>query len=243
VKVVEYTAVLGSSGRDKGFAAALAAVLGELGFTRDDAATGTPGLWPRDTSAATASGVLEVRHVTPERGAWACVGTAPPLARALATRVAARVQKPVQVFTATTRYDDRTLECTIEDRLIQPDGRSAEGSLARDIESSVGGRWKELCDGKSYALTSALLHAASEAWIAGPTEQRVEVWRTPPSLGDRRLDELASRVRVAVRAQLTAIDGRRCVRVTTADNATTTSFLTDDELAKIEAAVGGLLAR
>nr|MBA2541191.1 hypothetical protein [Deltaproteobacteria bacterium] len=62
----------------------------------------------------------------------------------------------------------------------------------------------------------------------------------PPSLGDRRLDELALRIRMASRAQLTTVDGRACVRVTTVDNAATMSFLTPDELVLLKSAVGKL---
>jgi hypothetical protein len=163
------------------------------------------------------------------------------MARAVAARLAARLQRPIQVFTATVRADDRSLQCTIEDRVVQPDGKSASGTFAQQLEDSVGGDWRELCDDKPYAALTALLDAAMEAWIVGPREQRAAAWTPPATLGDRRLDELARRIRIAARAQLATVDGRPCVRVTTAEGATTMSFLTADEEARLVPAVCALL--
>ena len=239
MKVVEHAALLGSSGRDKGLGAGLDFVLGELGFTCDDGGERTLRP-PRQTGDKLD---LEIEFLTPERGAWACLGTTPAMARAIATRIAARLQQPIQLFTATARYDDRKLECTIEDRLVKADGKTAVGTLARDLEASCGGNWRDLCDSKPYAAITALIESAIEQWIAAACKRRDAMWRAPPSLGDRRLDELALRIRLAAHAQLTTVDGRPCVRVITADGATTMSFLTADELARLEPAVAVLLAR
>ena len=239
MKVVEHAALLGSSGRDRGLGAGLEVVLGELGFARDDGAS--KSMRPPRQSGDKLD--LEIEYLTPERGAWACLGTTPAMARAIATRLAARLQQPIQLFTATARYDDRKLECTIEDRLVRPDGKTAVGTLARDLEASCDGDWRDLCDSKPYAAITALIESAIEKWIAEACERRDGVWRAPPSLGDRRLDELALRIRIAAHAQLTTVDGRPCVRVITADGATTMSFLTTDELARLEPAVAVLLAR
>ena len=234
---IEHGAVVGlSGGRAPRFVTAFDEVLAELGFT--PAAPQKLTRWPREEEQRRE---LEVSHFAPERGGWACIGTSAAMARAIATRLAARLKLPVQVFTATARFDDRTLQCTVEDRLVRADGTSAIGSFARDLEDSVGGNWKELCDHKSYAAMTALLDAAIDAWVPSPFERRDAMWSPPPSLGDRRLDELALRIRVATRAQLTTMDGRACVRVTMADGATTTSFLTPDELARLQPAVGALL--
>ena len=236
---VEHGAVLGlSSGRADRFAPALDEVLGELGFTPAPATKLTR--WPREDEN---SRELEVSHLKTERGGWACVGTSPAMARAIATRLAARLQVPVQVFAATARFDDRSLACTIEDRLVRADGASMIGAFARELEDSVGGDWRELCDHKSYAAMTALLDAAIGRWITAPFERRDAIWLPPPSLGDRRLDELAMRIRLATRAQLTTMDGRVCVRLTTLEGATTTSFLTESELARLEPAVAGLMTK
>jgi hypothetical protein len=239
MKQVEQAALLGLTGRDRGTAAALDQVLGELGFTPG----GQPpaaAAWPRTTGK---SDTLEIVHLTPERGAWAVLGTSPGLARSITIRLAARLKTALQIFEATARFDDRSLECTIEDRMIRPDGTSALGGFSRELEASVGGKWKDLCDAKPYFAIGALIDAAIESWIPMPFEKRAVAWSPPPSLGDRRLDELALRIRMAVRAQLTTVDGRACVRVTTLDNSTTMSFLTPEELVLIESAVGNLMTR
>jgi hypothetical protein len=234
---VEHGAVIGmASGRAPRFASALDEVLGTLGFTPGSAATLTR--WPRQDDEHPE---LEVSHFVPERGAWACVGTTPAMARAIAVKLAARLELPVQLFTATARYDDRSLACTVEDRLVRANGASAIGAFARELEDSVGGDWRDLCDHKSYFAMTALLDAAIDAWVATPFKRRDVTWLPPATLGDRRLDELALRIRLATRAQLTTMDGRVCVRVTTADGATTTSFLTPTELARLEPAVAGLM--
>jgi len=236
MKQVEQAALLGSSGRDRGTVAALDHILGELGFTATKQPASTHP-WPR-TSAVV--GDLEVLHLTPERGAWACLGTTPNMARAIAIRLAARLNANIQIFEATAKFDDRSLECTIDDRMIRADGASALGSFARELENSVGGKWKELCDAKSYFALTALISAVVESWIPSPFERHTVVWSAPASLGDRRLDELALRIRMSSRAELTTVDSRTCVRVTTVDKASTMSFLTPDELALLKAAVGHL---
>jgi hypothetical protein len=236
--VVEHSALVGSNGPDRGLAAALDLVLSELGFTRHDRAVTSSG-WPCESGERTD---LEVNYLIPERGAWACLGTSPAMARAVASRLAARLQNPIQVFTATVRCD-RSLQCTIEDRVVRPDGKTSPGTFAQQLEDEVHGDWRELCDHKPYFAMTALIDAAIAAWIVGPVERRAALWTAPVSLGDRRLDDLARRIRLAVRAHLATIDGRPCVRVTTADGATTMSFLTADELARLEPAVSGLLVR
>lgn len=236
MKQVQHAALLGSASRDRGTAAAIEHVLGELGFTRNEQPPMVAG-WPRATETS-----LDLVYLSPERGAWAALGTSPNLARAIAVRVAARVKLTLQLFTATARFDDRSLECTIEDRMIRTDGATALGGFSRELEASVGGDWKDMCDAKPYFAIDSLLDAAVEAWIPSAFERRAAAWVPPPSLGDRRLDELALRIRTAVRAELTTIDGRACVRVTTFDNASTMSFLTPEELAILQPAVAGLLA-
>ena len=238
MKQVEHGALLGTSGRDRGTAAALDQVLGELGFSPGKQAPST-NPWPRTGK----DDGLEVVHLTPERGAWFCLGTTPQMARAITIRLAMRLKTPLQIFVATARFDDRSLECTVEDRMIRADGTSALGSFANELEASVGGKWKALCDAKPYFALTALIDAAIERWIPMTFEKRTVVWDSPPSLGDRRLDELALRIRMASRAQLTTVDARACMKVTTVDNATTMSFLTPDELALLESAVGKLFTR
>lgn len=129
----------------------------------------------------------------------------------------------------------------MEDHVVRPDGQASQGTFARELEESVGGDWGELCDRKAYFVVGALVEAAIDAWVIAEREQRVVIWDSPASLGDRRLDELALRIRVGVRAELTTIDGRTCVRVKTAEGALTTSFLTADELARLQPAVAALL--
>lgn len=235
MKQLEQAALLGSSSRDRGTAAALDQVLGELGFTAGTAPK-LAGSWPNGSGND-----LDVVYLTPERGAWVVLGTAPGMARSIAIRMAARLKTSLQIFEATARFDDRSLECTVEDRLVRADGTCMLGGYARELEASVGGNWKELCDAKPYFALGSLIDAAAETWITMAYERREVTWNAPPSLGDRRLDELAMRIRMAARAQLTTVDGRPCVRVTTLDNATTMSFLTPDEMAKLEPAVAKLL--
>jgi hypothetical protein len=239
--VIEHVALVGTPGAGRGFDAAIGAVMTELGFVGadgDDRAARPP--WPRESAAQT---VVDVSYLTPARGAWACLGTSPAMGRAIAARVAARLQRPLQTFTATARYDDRSLQCTVEDHAVRPDGKWTVGTFAQQLDDQIGGDWRELCDHKSHFVITALVEAVLDAWGIAGCERRDTAWRPPASLGDRRLDDIALRVRLAVRAQLATMDGRPCVRVTTADGATTTSFLTADELARLEGAVGGLITR
>lgn len=236
---VEHGALVGiATGRGNRFSPALDEVLSELGFRPGGTAKLTR--WPRETEN---DRNIELSYLEVERGGWACVGTSPPMARAIATRLAARLTNPVQLFTATARFTDSSLACTVEDRIVRSDGASAVGAFARELEASVGGDWRELCDHKMYFAMGSLLDAAIEHWITMPFERRDVLWSGPPSLGDRRLDEVAMRIRTATSAQLGTLDGRTCVRVKAADGATATSFLTDDELARLEPFVAGLLTK
>nr|MBA2540638.1 hypothetical protein [Deltaproteobacteria bacterium] len=152
MKQLEQAALLGSSGRDRGTGAALDHVLEELGFTRSEQAASTAA-WPR-TGKGTE---LELVHLKPETGAWVVLGTTPGMARAIAIRLATRLKTALQIFEATARFDDRSLECTVEDRMIRADGTAAMGSFAHELEASVGGKWKELCDAKPHFAMAALI--------------------------------------------------------------------------------------
>jgi len=239
---VDHSALLGTPAPVRGFGAAFERMLAELGFLRGDEMKAW-SRWPTTRP----KGQLEVKQMTPQRGAWACVGVVPPMARAIAARLAVQLKAPVQVFTATVRYkreeDDRELQAQIEDRTFRPDGSSAVGTFAREVEEAAYGDWRGLCDAKSDFLIGTLIDGAVAAWVSSPYEMVTAVWSAPASLGDARLDELAQRIRLAVRAELTTIDGRTCVRVSTADGERSTSFVTPDELARLEPAVGALLVK
>ena len=100
---VEHSAFLGSAAPVRGFLAAVEGAIAELGFVKRGEMTAS-SRWPHTGDlVGSEQPELEVKHVTPERGAWVCLGVAPPMARALGARLAARTSKPIQVFTATVR--------------------------------------------------------------------------------------------------------------------------------------------
>jgi hypothetical protein len=96
-------------------------------------------------------------------------------------------------------------------------------------------------DGAVYFAVSALVDDARETVLPDGVRVGSIHFAAPASLGSRRLDEIARQVRFADRAQVTAMAGRDCIRITSV-GATITSFVEPDELTILRTALGSLLS-
>ena len=222
---IEFAAVVGTpEGPARRVSAAVDAVLAELGYTAvEDRAS-------QDL----------VRYPVAE-GGWVALRAPIGITRAIGARLAGRAGRTVHWLGITARYTD-PLECSLEDLRLRPDGRATPGPLARELESLYGDDWGSLCDGKAHFLLAGVIDAAIAEWAGLPEDAGTGFRLVPPaSLGDPKLDALALQIRMAVRAERAVVEGRPCVRVTLADGAVVTTFLTADGLERIASATGPLL--
>lgn len=221
----ETGAVIGTpEGPGRRMTAACDALLGELGYTAiEDRGSEDLVRFPQDT------------------GGWLAWRVPLPIARAMGHRLAARVGRTIHLFTVTARHAD-PLHCVVDDLRLAPDGRVTPGSVGRSLEGEFGDDWGDLCDHKGTFLLGATLDAALDAWAPDRGDGTRFRLVPPASLGDPRLDALALQVRLAGRAEVSVLDGRRCVRVALPDATVVTTFLDDPGLATLRSAVGALLA-
>jgi hypothetical protein len=172
---------------------------------------------------------------TYEAGGGACFafGGEAGFARALAQRVAKRLGREVRVFTAAFVERGQEFECALGDLRVGHDGTVQNGRWADDLAAQCDGDWGSLCDGKPYFAVSACLDdAVATALQDGNKKGGSLFFRSPPSLGSARLDDLAKRARLAERVQITQMGGRDCIRITS-EGSTQTSFLDATEAAAL----------
>lgn len=203
--------------------AALDATLTEIGYVR----------------AKEQSGV-EVRLSQSEGGLCARMDTTKAQAISLARRLARRLARPVRVFTARLVTDD-PIDCAVDELMVGAEGAPRQGRWGVVLTEEYGDDWSQLCDGKSYFAVSAILDEAVET-VLGDEHEGVDTFHLapPPSLGEKRLDEIAKQVRLADDAMFTTIGGRPSVRVRNS-GATITSFVTPAEAEILRSALGSLL--
>ncbi len=181
-------------------------------------------------------GDIEVRIWTAAEHACVGVGLPKSLALGLARKLAVRLGKPVRVFTASlVEPAGGGFDCLVDDLTLQKDGTSSVGRWGTDMTHEFGANWDDVCDGKSYFAVSALVQYAVDSVLPGATRETHGL-RAPASLGNARLDAIASQIRFAERAELTVMAGRPCARITNA-GATATSFLDPAEVEALRAVV------
>jgi len=190
---------------------------------------------------------LEVLTVSGKLGSCVRVdGLDASLAFALARRVASGIKKPVRALTVTvveSGKSEEDFDCIVDDQELDVKGARRRGAWADDTTAEYGSDWGQLCDAKPYALVDSLLTMGAAELLGEDVELRFAPHghlRSPAAIGAPRLDEIAKRVRVAERAQMTVVAGRPCVRVTDTGS-TVTSFIDAKDVETLRAALGALL--
>ncbi|MEZ4247730.1 MAG: hypothetical protein R3B99_05770 [Polyangiales bacterium] len=175
------------------------------------------------------------------------------LAPALARRIAASSGVEVVLFTLLAEVDAKGgLECTCDERRVDPRGVLVRGRFGDDLERDFGrgaeapdGRWDDLCDGKPHYAIGALIDTAKAFFFDArelydvPEPTHLTVYRAS-SLGVPRLDDLVRRIRAAGGAEVHAMHGRVALRFGPS-NATQTAFVKDAELAALSGVLGAVL--
>jgi hypothetical protein len=199
-----------------------------LGYTDDD---------PAD---------VEVITFDDARGGCVAFATSRDLALAIGQRLARRLGHEVRVLTASVREaHDRGCDgfaCKADDVTIGVNGSMRPGPWAAHVTGQWADNWGAICDGKMYFAVPALLEDAIQTARAGATPRGSLLFRSPPSLGSSRLDDLAMKARASDRAVLSSVDGRDCIRITSAGT-TITSFLEPEEARALQGALPELADR
>lgn len=184
---------------------------------------------------------LEVTVHPAPRGLWAQLELSRTQAHALATRAAVQLGRPVRLITA-HQADPARFELELTDDRVAPDGKRSPtfGSEARALVELHESDWSSVCDGKPRLLLSSVLEALLDTLELTDATPERHAFAPPPSLGTPKLDALATRIRCALQATVTRIEGRPAVRLKTLDGGTDLDVLTEETLAILKQALPDL---
>lgn len=163
---------------------------------------------------------------------WLALQMTASAGKALAARVAARLERDMDVFCITMLKD---FECTLEHCVVDVSATFKSGDVASELEAEAAGNWRTYCDAKPHVLPMvlrdlALARLASEPDLAqGPSEGVELHFKAQGLTGDARVDGLITKARSADSVEFRVMAGRQCMRLGQADGSKTTLFIEESD--------------
>lgn len=216
--------------------------LRELGY-EPDAPVPEPPARSKRTDAVVQP--LELRATTGKAGACLalrhgeilCPPAPEALAIGLAPRLALRLGRPLEVFTARLVFQGDDWDLHLTHRDVATDGSFSPGRLQDSLVEAYGSNWDDICDGKPVYAVNAILEIAELEMIGESHPHAFVRCEPPPSIGTSRLDALAQQIRFAHEVSVTTVGGRRAVRMASGGS-TSISVVEDDELEALGVVLG-----